>query len=643
MMSAPISSAPNSAQGDPASVDSLDPWLNDHEALTASIRAGSRRFEAGLGDVAAGYALIRTGRLGGAVLDRRGRIIHASLRFKEIDGPALLDAEILEDVNLQRRGRTSFPHSNRGGGRVAIAYGPVDQARSWVLPPEVRKAIDLPGSAVVVLTVATLSMDAAVEDACRAFGLTDLQTRVSMGLVRTGDARGAAQVAGVAYETARKTLADTMRRVGAARLSGLIERLVRLSFGVWPVGPGGEAVLTNVWGLTPRQAGLAMGLSEGLTRPEAARAAGISEAVAKKDLDVVFTTFGVGTAAALARAVTEARALALLTDATHGALEAADDFIEPLSLFLRPCGAQVAYSDYGPRSGQPVLVLHSSSSCRPVPSRLVHALQAAGFRPLALDRPGFGLTDPPANRTAWRADPFEAAVDDIRLFCRRLKLDRIDIVARGGAQVAVAMHEHAPELMRRVVLVNPDPPTDGREPEHGPVGAVKAAFFRHPDLIEKLAATLAGWLGAGQGKRMIERFAESSPSDAAVMADPRNLSDYMRGFRLFATGRVAGYVAEQTAMTRWISVALAGAGHWRILVGGRDRMHQPSHVQAFWRDVLPEAHQHLVEDGGRFLAMSHAELVTETLLQAPEAAPRRAPVRTSRTPQPGMGVPRAAD
>lgn len=312
--------------------------------------------------------------------------------------------------------------------------------------------------------------------------------------------------------------------------------------------------------------------------------------------------------------------MALLTDATHGSVEAADDFIEPLSLFLRPDGGQVAYSDYGPRSGEPVLVLHSSSSCRPVPIRLVHALQAAGFRPMALDRPGFGLSDPPADRAVWRADPFAAAVNDVVLFARHLKLDRMDVVARGGAQVAVAMHRLAPELMRRVVLVNPDPPTDDHNSRHGPIGAMKEAFIRHPDLIEKLAATLAGWLGAGQGKRIIDRVVEGSPVDTAVMADPRNLADYMRGFRLFATGRVGGYVAEQTAMTRWSSPGLSGAGHWRVLIGSQDTMHHPPQVQAFWRAVLPDSLQHLVEDGGRFLAMSHAQLVASTLLQAPEAA-----------------------
>lgn len=597
--------------------DTLDPWLSDYEALTASIRAGSRGFEAGLDEVAAGYALMRTERLGGAVLDASGRVLHANPRFVETGSVENIDADMVREAVVLRQSHTRVVDGR--SGRLAIAYGPPAQAGKWTLPVEIREAAARADAAVIVLTVATVSMDAAVEDACRAFGLTDLQTRVAMALVRTGDVRGAGRLAGVTYETARKTVADAMRRVGAARLSGLIERLVRLSFGVWPVGRGGEAVLTDVWGLTPRQAALALRVSEGMTRAEAARAAGVSEAVTKKDLDVVFDTLGVGTAAGLARAVTEARAMALLTDATHGAVEAADDFIEPLSLFLRPDGSQVAYSDYGPRSGKPVLVLHSSSSCRPVPSRLVHALQAQGFRPLALDRPGFGLSDPPVARAAWRADPFATAVDDIRLFCRHLKLERLDVVARGGAQVAVAMHVHAPELMRRVVLVNPDPPTDGRVPGHGPIGAMKEAFFRHPDLIEKLAATLAGWVGTGQGRRMVERVVEGSPPDTEVMADQRNMNDYLRGFRMFATGRVAGYVAEQTAMTRWASPPLGGAGHWRVLVGAHDRMHQPAYVQSFWRDVLPDAPQHLVEDGGRYLAMSHARLVGETLVGAPEA------------------------
>jgi pimeloyl-ACP methyl ester carboxylesterase/DNA-binding CsgD family transcriptional regulator len=630
----------SSVQGSSEVERSLDPWLSGHEALTASIRAGSRGFESGLANIFAGYALIRTERLGGAVLDAAGGILHANPRFLESGGADCIDPDMVREAVLLNRSHTRVVQGSNGP--LAIAYGPAVQAEVWTMPADVQQAAVRPDAVVVVLTVASGSMDTALEDACRAFGLTDLQTRVAMALVRAGDLRGAARLAGVTYGTARKTVAEAMRRVGAPRLSGFIERLVRLSFGVWPVGRGGAAVLTDVWGLTPRQATLALRVSEGMTRAEAARAAGVSEAVTKKDLDVAFETLGVGTAAGLARVVTEARAMALLTDATHGAVEAADDFIEPLNLLLRPDGSQIAYSDYGPRSGVPVLILHSSSSCRPAPSRLVHALQAAGFRPLAVDRPGFGLTDPPADRAAWRADPFTAAVQDLRLFLRHLKLERIDVVARGGAQVAVAMHVQAPELMRRVVLINPDPPTDGRMPGHGAFGAVKEAFIRYPDLIEKLAATLAGWLGAGQGRRLVQSTAAGSPPDMEVMADPRNLNDFLRSVRLFATGRVAGYVAEQTAMTRWSSAPLSDAAHWRILVGAHDRMHPAASVLAYWREVLPDAEQRLVEDGGRYLAMSHAALVAATLVGAPGAG---GPIPKSgrTTPQTGMGAQGGAD
>jgi len=70
-----------SVQVPPAVENSLDPWLSDYDALTASIRAGSRGFEAGLDEIATGFALMRTERLGGAVLDAAGRVLHANARF----------------------------------------------------------------------------------------------------------------------------------------------------------------------------------------------------------------------------------------------------------------------------------------------------------------------------------------------------------------------------------------------------------------------------------------------------------------------------------------------------------------------------------------------------------------------------------
>ncbi len=596
----------------------LDPWLETPGAVTASARAGSRAFTTGLAEEIRPHSLVRVDRMEAAVLDRRGAILFATAAFKSSRDHDPIDAETVAKV-LATHQTLIVPNTDEtGGARSAVAYGPADQARDWALPDGVAQAVREPKAAIVVLAAGAISGGEALLDACDAFGLTPLQGRVALGLVRTGSVKGAAREADIAYETARKVVADAMRRVGAPRLSAFIERLVRLSFGVWPVGRDGEAMLADIWRLSQRQAALVLALSQGLSRSEAAKAAGMSEAVAKKQLDRIFETLGVRTAAELSKLVTEARALAMLTDAVQGAVPTDPDIIEPLRLLPRPDGTHVAISDYGPRWGRPVVVLHTSSATRAVPGVLVRALQAKGFRPLAIDRPGFGLTDPPAD-PAWRSDPFGAACEDVALVCAQLKLKQIDVLGRGGAQVAVALLHDLPELIGQVLLVNPDPPTShGRRT--GVIGAVKETFFRHPDLIEKFAWTLASHMTPKRSWRLLAKAMATSPPDVAVMSQGRVYADFAAAVRPFATGRVAGYVAEQTALLGWASPPLPEARNWRVLQGAHDFIHDPDEVAAYWRQVLPEASIQVITDAGRFLVLSHADLVARTLAQAPRNA-----------------------
>jgi len=55
-------------------------------------------------------------------------------------------------------------------------------------------------------------------------------------------------------------------------------------------------------------------------------------------------------------------------------------------------------------------------------------------------------------------------------------------------------------------------------------------------------------LSTDQSRRIILKAVEGSPLDMATFSDARNLADYRRSFRMFSTGRVAGYVAEQTVI-----------------------------------------------------------------------------------------------
>ena len=72
-----------------------------------------------------------------------------------------------------------------------------------------------------------------------------------------------------------------MRKVGVRKLPALIDRLVRLSFGVSPTGDLGKAVPLDCCGLTLRQPTVALRVAEGMGRNETAAPIGVSNAGAQ--------------------------------------------------------------------------------------------------------------------------------------------------------------------------------------------------------------------------------------------------------------------------------------------------------------------------------------------------------------------------
>lgn len=605
------------AYGSPGRQPGIAPYLDNPAAVVAALREGLGEASLRLDDAPAPLSLVHADRLAGAFVDASGAVIAANAAFRRLFADVPPDAALIRRALTEDRAVTALSaDAAADGARPIMLAAPQAFARDWALPEAVRAAAHTRDSGAVVLAVAAFSVEDALADAATAFGFTALEVRVAIALVRTGDVRRAAAHAGIAYDTARKCVANMLERSRTPRLTALIARLIRLVFGVWPGERDGDSLIGDVWGLTPRQAELALRIAQGMTRAEAARATGLSEAVAKKQLDIVYAALEVSSAAALARRVTEARALALLTDAAATAVLPRLDVVEPLRIFARPTGGEVAYSDYGPASGRPVLVLHSSTQSRHTPLVLVRALQAAGWRPIALDRPGFGFTDPPSDTAAWRADPFTAAARDVDLLCERLRLARIDIIARGGAQAALALMRALPHRVGRMVIVNPDPPTTAEGNRGGILGALRDSFYRFPGLIERTAWTLARRLDDARLRRTTLRVVAPSPPDVALMQNDEAFADYARGFRLFATGRVQGYVAEQTALVRWSPPPMPGLAGWRMLVSEHDPLHDPAHVRQWWRTMLPDTPMRTIPGTGRFLVMQRPDLIVEALSDA---------------------------
>lgn len=560
-------------------------------------------------------ALMHREGLAAALVDRRGGVVASS---EALAGRLCLegfDSEVAERVRRTGDPQTILASAPGDATGLAVyAYGLAGRSLHWALPDDIRDLARKRPYEVVVLTALATASQSPLVHACRAYGLTDLQSRVAVEAARTGSIRLAASRLQISYDTAREALAAALQRAGVTRLPALVSRLVSLAFGVFP-SDDGEKVISDLWNLTPRQATIALLVADGADHVQTARALGLSAAVVKKSLKDVYQLLQVSSSAGLARKLQETLALARMMAATEADVDLTAAGAEPLRFVLRPDGSRIAVSDYGPASGRPVLVAHSSMTTRVVARRLRAALQAQGLRPISIDRPGFGLTDEVAGLRAGAHDPFQAAAEDACLVLRRLRISQVDVVARGAAQFVVALHHAAPELVGAVVLTNPDPPTHASGGAPGPIAVVKNLYRSNPTMIRVWASITATQVTYDRMSRMLKDWLRDSPPDSAVLKDEQVLQDYFRAVRTFVTGRFAGYVNEQIEFARGRVLApVENASSWCVLVGAHDPMHDPGKVVAYWRSTLLDARVVVAPDAGRLLTFSHTDLVIDCLM-----------------------------
>jgi pimeloyl-ACP methyl ester carboxylesterase/DNA-binding CsgD family transcriptional regulator len=563
--------------------------------------------------------LLHADSIAAAVFDRTGRLLAESPAFHAMGGAARIEPQQLAAAGAARTVLADPAAAGDETGACAFAYAAASRAASWRLPEAIRRAAEAHPDPVVVVA-SQVSHGRPLEDACRAHGFSGLQTRVVTAVIRTGSVRTAAALADVSYLTAREAMAEALKRAHVRRIPALVSRLTTLAFGVLPQSES-AGVLQDLWGLSARQAEIAVLVAEGGSRAEVAATLRLGQAVVRKELEHIHLMLQVSTAAELARKLVEANALRWLTEATGGDVGFADRGLEPLRFVHRPDGTRIAISDYGPASGEPVLVAHSNLSARMVARGLLRALQAAGYRPIAIDRPGFGLSDPLADVQAGAVDPFVGAARDTLAVLDHLKIRRIDIVARGAAQVILALHRAAPDRLGRVVLVNPAPHSAASGRGSGPISRLKESYVRNPALVRLV---IPFYIRQHAYDRFVERTLKSvrgSPADEAAMRDPELMLDCYRSMRPMATGRYVGLVNEVTAMMVATQPApLRGTADWRVLVGEDDFLHAPERTAAYWREVLPDAQHRLAPGTGRYLALSHPHLVVEALRRDVAAA-----------------------
>ena len=121
---------------------------------------------------------------------------------------------------------------------------------------------------------------------------------------------------------------------------------------------------------------------------------------------------------------------------------------------------EIRYTEYGRSDGVPVVFLHGTPGSRRLARLFDDAAADAGVRLLAIDRPGFGGSDPWPDRSVSDAGRFVTAVLD------DADVDAAGLIAfSGGAPFALATAATHPDRVTSVDLVaGATPPDEGSEP-----------------------------------------------------------------------------------------------------------------------------------------------------------------------------------
>ncbi len=595
----------------------LQRLLDDPDRYLAQIREDSETFA---NDVAeqvssldrAPSAILTLASVAMYVFDARGNV---SAKVCPAEWPEqIAPADVLDQ--LPRKGgdsRILFLRFPQGEAVRAVCLD-ADTALLVNLPSAIREGL-AQGSDCRLLMCTNMAVTAGALDASAAsFGLSGLQQRVVCAVVQSGSGRTAAENLKLSYATVREALALAARNVGAQNLPALVRRVMEGSFGIMPNHFGNAEELAEWLPLSERQCQICELISEGINREATASAMRLSAAVIKKELAQIYTVLDVDSAAGLARIWSEAQALRFLARATDGPMGFYDPSIEPTRYLLRSNDQQViAWSDYGPASGKPVLVVHSNWTCRSVPRMMVVRLQAAGWRPIAIDRPGFGKTHPGSMSIS---NPFEQAVTDTAAVLDRLKIAKVAVITRRAGQFTTVLKQALGDRIGPIILTSPSSPTSKRGRRRGVVGVIKEAFYRSPQLISTYFRVVTPQLSLKRMEKLTRDICKESPPDEQLCDDPQFIFDRFRAIRPFSTGNLEGAVIEEMQISQNLfQFEPLVTGSVLIVHGLHDNHYSLQETIDYWSNKWPDSEILPVEDGGQFLTSSHPELLVRLLEQ----------------------------
>ena len=545
------------------------------------------------------FTLIPGQALGVAIIGVRGQTLWADAAFHAWFGEDEHDDTRRRLLRLAgKAGQASGLLEAADGAVIAGCAADARLALRWPLPAPARDLLAEDPRRMALLGFAPSRVSDLAARAAEAFGLTPLESRLAEALLDAPGLNAAADRVGVGRETARDAIRSAQRKAGARRSSDLVRLMLDMMCGDQPEPADLAEVFVATFGATPAEARAAALFARGHSAREAAEATGTAESTVRGQLKAVYAKAGVSKAKDFVRLAAEAGVLDSMARTSETIAEV-EGLAGRLRLALRPDGGRVAFWDYGPRGGKPVLVTHGTITGRTLPPAMVAALHRRGFRPIVPQRPGFGLTDLAAEDYAGTAgDDMAAILDALRL--RKTTL----LVRDDGVAAALAFAARHPARITAGVLANPRWPGAAVRSPETVMGSVTRAFVARPELVAVFGEMMRRQTRTDLLARIVRRATDHVAADRDALERPGVLTSMVRDIQAMAARSSHGFAQEQGIYARgWRLPTLAGAARW--LVVECEPLALPGVETAF--ASLPDASFSVLPDAGLLLYHSHAD------------------------------------
>lgn len=276
-----------------------------------------------------------------------------------------------------------------------------------------------------------------------------------------------------------------------------------------------------------------------------------------------------------------------------------------------PDGRLTGYAEYGDPGGWPLFYFHGMPGSRLEGQWLDSAAKAAGARVIALDRPGYGLSDDQANR---RIADYPA---DVSHCADSLGIERFAVAGvSGGGPYAVACAAKLPQRVRAAAIISGVGPMDvpGLTEGFGKQNKLLFSLARKsPWLVRPILGSMSLMARRAPGLLKRQLMAALPPPDREVLSDPATFKILQADAREAFRHGSSGAAKEAWLYTRPWAIDLGSIAVPVVVWQGEQDLNVPPAMGRYLASAIPGAQGVFVAEAGHFGGLKHMDEIIEFL------------------------------